>query len=128
MHIIPGKFAIRKICPIEICDRAASRLGVVSCLEIGPRYLHSTGQFHKGGPNTGVFLLLSADEDYDITVPGESYTLGTLAKTQAQAEFVALASRNRRVVHIHLASNKPEALSQLADRVCAAISATAMAF
>jgi glucose-6-phosphate isomerase len=105
-------------------NRVASRLGVVSCLEIGPRYLHSTGQFHKGGPNTGVFLLLSADEDNDISIPGEDFTLGMLASIQAQGDFAALASRGRRVVHVHLSGNGSEALSRFADRICAAISAT----
>jgi glucose-6-phosphate isomerase len=105
-------------------NRVASRLGVVSCLEIGPRYLHSTGQFHKGGPNTGVFLLLSADEDNDINVPNEDFTLGTLAEVQAQGDFAALASLNRRAVHVHLSGNESETLAQFADRICAAISAT----
>jgi glucose-6-phosphate isomerase len=104
-------------------NRVASRLGVVSCLEIGPRYLHSTGQLHKGGPNNGVFLLLSADEDNDIAVPGEQFTLGRLAAVQAQGDFVALASRGRRVVQVHLARNDSETLSRFADRVCSAISA-----
>ena len=105
-------------------NRVASRLGVVSCLEIGPRYLHSTGQFHKGGPNTGVFLLLSADEDNDISIPGADFSLGVLAETQAKGDFAALASRGRRVVHMHLSGNDSETLSHFADRVCAAISAT----
>jgi len=123
---VPFKGFDRREALERIRNRVASRLGVVSCLEIGPRYLHSTGQFHKGGPNTGVFLLLSADENNDISVPGESYTLGTLAKFQAQADFAALASRNRRIIHIHLASNKSESLSRFADQACAAISATVM--
>ena len=105
-------------------NRVASRLGVVSCLEIGPRYLHSTGQFHKGGPNTGVFLVVSADEDNDLHIPGQNFTLGTLAKTQAQGDFVALAAKDRRVVYVHLSSNASEDLSRFTDRVCAAISAT----
>ena len=105
-------------------NRVASRLGVVSCLEIGPRYLHSTGQFHKGGPNTGVFLVLSADEDNDINIPGEDFTLGTLAQTQAMGDFTALAARDRRAIYVHLRSNGSEELSSFADRVCAAISAT----
>jgi glucose-6-phosphate isomerase len=104
-------------------NRVASRLGVASCLEIGPRYLHSTGQLHKGGPNTGVFLYLSADEDNDIVVPGEGYTLGELAAIQAQADFETLAARGRRAVHVHLAGNDSETLSRFADRLCAAISA-----
>jgi glucose-6-phosphate isomerase len=104
-------------------NRVASRLGAVSCLEIGPRYLHSTGQLHKGGPNTGVFLVLSADEENDIAIPGESYTLGELAATQAQGDFAALASRGRRVVHVHLSDNDSETLSRFADRFCSAVSA-----
>jgi hypothetical protein len=104
-------------------NRVASRLGVVSCLEIGPRYLHSTGQLHKGGPNTGVFLLISCDEENDIVIPGEDFTLGVLAATQAQADFKALASRDRRAIHVHLGSNDSETLSRFADRICLAISA-----
>ncbi|MDR2714740.1 MAG: hypothetical protein LBB42_04380 [Coriobacteriales bacterium] len=104
-------------------NRVASRLGVAACLEIGPRYLHSTGQLHKGGPNTGVFLYLSADEDNDLVVPGEKFTLGDLAVAQARGDFEVLASRGRRAVHIHLASNGSETLSRFADRFCAAISA-----
>jgi glucose-6-phosphate isomerase len=104
-------------------NRVASRLGAASCLEIGPRYLHSTGQLHKGGPNTGVFLILSADEENDIVIPGEAFTLGELATTQARADFEALASRGRRVVHVHLRDNDSETLSRFADRFCCAVSA-----
>jgi glucose-6-phosphate isomerase len=104
-------------------NRVASRLGVVSCLEIGPRYLHSTGQLHKGGPNNGVFLILSADEDNDIAIPGEDFTLGELAAVQAQGDFAALASRERRVIQVHLSGNDSETLSRFADRFCSAVSA-----
>jgi len=110
-------------------NRTAARLGVVSCLEIGPRYLHSTGQLHKGGPNNGVFLILSADEPNDINIPNEGLTLGSgltlgvLASTQAKADFTALAERGRRVLHVHLLDNDSETLSRFADRFCSAISA-----
>jgi len=104
-------------------NRTASRLGVVSCLEIGPRYLHSTGQLHKGGPNNGVFMILSSDEINDIQVPGTTMTLGLLAATQAKADFQALAERGRRVLHVHLVDNDSETLSRFADRFCSAISA-----
>ncbi|MDR0888400.1 MAG: hypothetical protein LBM21_00710 [Coriobacteriales bacterium] len=107
----------------RIRNRVASRLGAAACLEIGPRYLHSTGQLHKGGPNTGVFLYISAGEDNDISVPGEDFTLGALATTQARGDFEALCSRGRRAVAVHLASNGSETLSRFADRVCAAVSA-----
>ncbi|MCL1879526.1 MAG: glucose-6-phosphate isomerase [Actinomycetia bacterium] len=104
-------------------NRVASRLGVASCLEIGPRYLHSTGQLQKGGQNNGVFLMLSADELDDIVIPRERLTLGTLAAIQARADFTALALRNRRVIYAHLAGNDAETLSRFADRFCAAVSA-----
>ena len=104
-------------------NRVASRLGAVSCLEIGPRYLHSTGQLHKGGANNGVFLILSANEPNDLAIPGEELTLGTLAATQARADFAALAERGRRVLHVHLADNDSETLSRFADRLCSAVSA-----
>jgi glucose-6-phosphate isomerase len=104
-------------------NRVASRLGVASCLEIGPRYLHSTGQLHKGGPNSGVFLFLSANEDNDIAIPDESFSLGDLAATQARGDFEALASRGRRAMQVHLTGNDSETLARFADRFCLAVSA-----
>ena len=104
-------------------NRVASRLKAASCLEIGPRYLHSTGQLHKGGPNNGVFLYLSSDEENDIVIPGETFTLGELAAAQAHGDFEAVAARGRRAIQIHLAANDSETLSRFADRVCSAISA-----
>jgi glucose-6-phosphate isomerase len=104
-------------------NHIASRLRVAACLEIGPRYLHSTGQLHKGGPNTGVFCYLSADEADDIAIPGEDFTLGMLAATQAQGDFIALAARDRRAIQVHLANTDSETLSRFADRFCLAVSA-----
>ncbi|MCL2883512.1 MAG: glucose-6-phosphate isomerase [Coriobacteriia bacterium] len=104
-------------------NRVAARLGVVSCLEIGPRYLHSTGQLHKGGPDTGVFLILSTDELDDLRVPGLPLTLGDLATTQACADFMALAACNRRALYVHLPDNDSETLAHFADRFCSAVSA-----
>ena len=94
------------------------RLGVASCLEIGPRYLHSSGQLYKGGPNTGVFLVLSADEAQDMPIEGEAASsLGALAKAQAIGDALTLADRGRRVVHLHLPDNEPVTLNALADLV-----------
>ena len=71
----------------------ADKLGVVSCLEIGPRYLHSTGQLQKGGTNNGVFLMVSADELKDIPLRHvEPESLGMLARTQAAADLRFLLS------------------------------------
>ena len=93
----------------------ADKRGVVSCLEVGPRYLHSTGQLHKGGPNCGVFLILSADELKDIPLKQEAESLGSLAKAQASGDLVTLADRGRRCVHLHLPDNSGVTLRGLAE-------------
>lgn len=92
----------------------ADRYTVPSCLEIGPRYLHSTGQLHKGGPNSGVFLILSAEEPRDIAIDDErASSLGELAKAQAMGDFSILSSRGRRCVHIHLPDNSAVSIRAL---------------
>lgn len=96
----------------------AQRLGVMSCLEIGPRYLHSTGQLQKGGANTGVYLIVSSGEPKDIPlegVPAES--LAQLSKTQATGDFLTLSERGRRCLHVHLADNTTATLRRFADIV-----------
>ncbi|BAK43412.1 glucose-6-phosphate isomerase [Eggerthella sp. YY7918] len=95
----------------------ADKRGVVSCLEVGPRYLHSTGQLHKGGPNCGVFLILSADELKDIPLKQEAESLGSLAKAQASGDLMTLADRGRRCVHLHLPDNSGVTLRGLAEVV-----------
>ena len=110
----------RRIPLEEIRHCVAAHLGATSCLEIGPRYLHSTGQLHKGGPNTGVFLILSSEEQDDLRIPTEDYTLGTLAHAQACGDMEALSSRDRRALRIHLADNDGETLARISARICAA--------
>ncbi len=97
----------------------AESFGVVSRLEVGPRYLHSTGQLQKGGPNMGVFLILSADELKDIPLPegATAPSLGALAKAQAAGDLVTLAKRGRRAVHLHLPDNSGVTLRLLAQVV-----------
>lgn len=107
----------------RIRHRVADRLNTCSCLEIGPRYLHSTGQLHKGGPDTGVFLVVSSREPFDITVPNEDFTLGGVEVAQALGDFSALASRGRRAVYVRLKDNDSEYLKLFADSACSAISA-----
>jgi glucose-6-phosphate isomerase len=68
----------------------------------GPRYLHSTGQLHKGGPNTGVFVLVSAQPRVDLAIPGEPFTFGTLELAQALGDFASLDATGRRALHVHL--------------------------
>jgi len=87
------------------------KLGCATTLGIGPRYLHSTGQLHKGGPNTGLFLVITADSGEDLEIPSMGWTFGELHHAQARGDVRALLARGRRVAHVHLASTAE--LSQL---------------
>ena len=86
-------------------------LGCATTLGVGPRYLHSTGQLHKGGPNTGLFLVVTTDIDEDIEIPEMGWTFDELHRAQARGDVRALQARGRRVAHVHLSS--PAELSQL---------------
>jgi transaldolase / glucose-6-phosphate isomerase len=81
----------------------------------GPRFLHSTGQLHKGGPNTGVFLQLTAEAQADLPVPGESYTFATLRDAQALGDLQVLKRRGRRVLRVHLGADVDAGLETLTD-------------
>ena len=78
---------------------------VATCLGFGPRFLHSTGQAYKGGPNTGVFLQITADDASDVRVPGHKYTFGIVKAAQARGDFQVLAERQRRALRVHLPAN-----------------------
>jgi hypothetical protein len=79
-------------------------LGCATTLGFGPRYLHSTGQLHKGGPNTGLFLVITADDAEDVAIPEQGGpTFGALKRAQARGDIRALLARERRVAHVHLA-------------------------
>ena len=89
----------------------AARLGIATTLGFGPRYLHSTGQLHKGGPNTGLFLLLTADDAVDLEIPEMGVTFGQLKRAQAAGDVRALLAKGRRVAHVHL--RRPEDVTGL---------------
>ena len=78
------------------------RWGVATTLGYGPRYLHSTGQIHKGGPNTGLHMQLTVRRDSDVAIPGEPFTFGVLADAQAKGDLDALAAQGRRVARAAL--------------------------
>jgi transaldolase/glucose-6-phosphate isomerase len=75
---------------------------VATCLGFGPRFLHSTGQAYKGGPNSGVFLQITCDDAVDVPVPGQKYTFGVVKAAQARGDFQVLAERGRRALRVHL--------------------------
>jgi transaldolase/glucose-6-phosphate isomerase len=92
-----------------------------TCVEFGPRFLHSTGQAYKGGPNTGVFLQITCDDTTDLAVPGRRYTFGAVKAAQARGDFQVLADRDRRALRVHLASDVPAGLRTLQQAVQAAL-------
>jgi transaldolase / glucose-6-phosphate isomerase len=87
--------------------------GVATCLGFGPRFLHSTGQAYKGGPNTGVFLQITCDDSIELPVPGQKYTFGIVKAAQARGDFQVLAERGRRALRIHLGSDVKAGLATL---------------
>jgi glucose-6-phosphate isomerase len=86
---------------------------VATCLGFGPRFLHSTGQVYKGGPNIGVFLQITTDHPEDIVIPGEKYSFGEVINAQAQGDFEVLTQRSRRALRIHLKGDVAKGLTQL---------------
>jgi transaldolase/glucose-6-phosphate isomerase len=95
---------------------------VATCLGFGPRFLHSTGQAYKGGPNTGVFLQITCDDAADLPVPGQKYTFGLVKAAQARGDFEVLAERGRRALRVHLGVdvNRGLAILEIAVRVALA--------
>ena len=86
---------------------------VATVLGFGPRFLHSTGQAYKGGPNSGVFLQITCDDAKDLPVPGQKYTFGVVKAAQARGDFAVLAERGRRALRVHLGKNLKSGLSTL---------------
>ena len=91
------------------------RKRVATCLGFGPRFLHSTGQAYKGGPNSGVFLQITCDDAADLQVPQQKYTFGVVKAAQARGDFAVLAERNRRALRVHLGSDVKAGLKKLAE-------------
>ena len=90
---------------------------VATCLGFGPRFLHSTGQAYKGGPNTGVFLQITCDDAADLAVPGQTYTFGVVKAAQARGDFEVLAERGRRALRVHLGADVKAGLERLKEEI-----------
>lgn len=103
---------------VRVAARSSSR--VATTLGYGPRFLHSTGQLHKGGPNTGLFLQLTADEGAEAPIPGKAFGFGALIEAQSLGDYEVLARRGRRVVRLHLGSEPERAIDSIADAITAA--------
>ncbi|MGL4618610.1 MAG: bifunctional transaldolase/phosoglucose isomerase, partial [Chroococcidiopsis sp.] len=109
---------------IEMSDRHSSQLQtmrqalrdqkkVATCLGFGPRFLHSTGQAYKGGPNSGVFLQITCDDAVDLPVPQQKYSFGVVKAAQARGDFQVLADRDRRALRVHLGQDVQAGLTTL---------------
>jgi hypothetical protein len=101
----------------ELRLRLRGRYGVATSVGFGPRYLHSTGQLHKGGPNSGVFIVFTDDAARDATIPGRSYSFDRLRRAQALGDLQSLHSMGRRVAHVHLTGDRLTALESLISQV-----------
>jgi transaldolase/glucose-6-phosphate isomerase len=85
----------------------------------GPRFQHSTGQFHKGGPNTGLFIQFVADAERNLQIPNEGMTFGTLIRAQALGDYETLVARQRRTLRLHL--TRPEDIMSIVNALSASI-------
>jgi len=101
---------------VRDATRAATMFGY------GPRYLHSTGQLHKGGPDSGVFLLVSAAPQPDLPIPGEPFSFGTLELAQAVGDFASLDGAGRRAMHVHLPGPDAARIAALGSTLLARLS------
>ena len=90
---------------------------MATALGRGPEYLHSTGQVHKGGPDSGIFLLLTAPRRSDMAIPGAAYTLGDVTDADALGDLDALCELGKRLVHVQLCDDSPEAMESFKDNL-----------
>jgi len=95
--------------------RVLEEKGVATTLGYGPRFLHSTGQLHKGGPASGVFLQITADDPADLSIPGKPYSFGALKRCQAEGDGQVLQALGRRFRHLHVEGDVAAALDAALD-------------
>jgi hypothetical protein len=110
-YIEPSPEHDRELEPVRTALRDALRVAVT--LGYGPRFLHSTGQLHKGGPPEGVFVQITAGYQQDVPVPGEKYSFGTLVAAQALGDFQALQQHGRPAIRLHLPDESETSMKKL---------------
>jgi hypothetical protein len=109
----------------EIRKRVLEATGAATTLGYGPRFLHSTGQLHKGGPPEGVFLQVTADDAADLPIPGYPYTFGQLKRAQAIGDLQSLHAHGRPALRVHLGADRRAGLRRLVEAVRQATAARA---
>ncbi len=105
----------------RIRARVVGHTGMATCLGFGPRFLHSTGQAYKGGPNSGVFLQITCDDAQDLPVPGQRYSFGVVEAAQARGDFEVLVNRQRRALRVHLGTDVAAGLTALDAAIARAV-------
>ena len=118
-YLDAGEAQIKALQSIRSAVRDRTR--TATCLQFGPRYLHSTGQAYKGGPNSGVFLGITARPRPDIGIPGKKATFGVIEAAQARGDFRVLAERGRRVLHAHIVGDANAGLAAISQAMRAAL-------
>jgi|HubBroStandDraft_6_1064221.scaffolds.fasta_scaffold00046_36 transaldolase/glucose-6-phosphate isomerase len=116
-YVTPDDANERALQHLRVAIRDTRRLATT--LGFGPRFLHSTGQLHKGGPNTGVYIQITADDGTDVPIPGQPFTFSILKRAQAAGDLQSLRSHGRRVVRVHIAGDLDAGLASLTDAVAA---------
>jgi transaldolase / glucose-6-phosphate isomerase len=105
----------------EMRAMVRDRKRVATCVGFGPRFLHSTGQAYKGGPNSGVFLQITADEAHDLHIPGTKMSFGIAKAAAARGDFAVLGERRRRALRLHLKGNVAAGLATLRAAIAEAL-------
>ena len=116
-YVDPTPEAERWLAEAQAYLRDTLRIAVTA--GFGPRYLHSTGQLHKGGPNKGLFIVVTSEAGADAPIPGQKWTFGVLEKAQALGDVAALKAKGRRVLRVHL--RRSEGLAKLAAALRAGV-------
>jgi glucose-6-phosphate isomerase len=116
-YVAPGQAVWDQLQAIRLQLRDGLR--VATTLGYGPRYLHSTGQLHKGGPNKGLFLQLLGHDPDDVEIPGQPYSFGTLKRAQARGDLTALRTHGCRAIRVCLGDDVPAGLARLAELIAA---------
>jgi hypothetical protein len=96
-------------------------LRVATTFGYGPRYLHSTGQLHKGGPNNGVFIQITADPRRDLPIPGQEYTFGTLIRAQSMGDLESLHEHGRRAIRLHIRGDHAVGVEHIREAIREAV-------
>ncbi len=118
-YIDPEEARLKTLQDLRAAVRDHKR--VATCLQFGPRFLHSTGQVYKGGPNSGVFLQVTAQPRSDLAIPGRKASFGVIEAAQARGDFRVLADRGRRVLHADIAGDVDAGLATISKAMRAAL-------